>query len=66
MESRLEALECKLMAAEDLLDSLNMTLFRQQEAIELLQAQVLDLKRQLQNVQPRGPGRPEDEIPPHY
>ncbi|MBT0960187.1 SlyX family protein [Denitromonas iodatirespirans] len=66
MESRLEALECKLMAAEDLLDGLNMTLFRQQEAIELLQAQVLDLKRQLQTVQPRGPGRPEDEIPPHY
>ena len=60
MESRLEALECKLMAAEDMLDGMNMTLFRQQEAIELLQAQVLDLKRQLQSVQPRGAGRPED------
>lgn len=66
MESRLEALECKLMAAEDMLDGMNMTLFRQQEAIELLQAQVLDLKCQLQSVQPRGAGRPEDEIPPHY
>jgi SlyX protein len=54
------------MAAEDLLDGLNMTLFRQQEAIALLQSQVLDLKRQLQSAQPGSAGRPEDEIPPHY
>ncbi|TVT74124.1 MAG: SlyX family protein [Denitromonas halophila] len=66
MESRLDALECKLMAVEDLLDGLNMTLFRQQEAIALLQSQVLDLKRQLQSAQPGSAGRPEDEIPPHY
>ncbi|HPR05027.1 MAG TPA: SlyX family protein [Denitromonas sp.] len=66
MESRLDALECKLMAAEDLLDGLNMTLFRQQEAIALLQSQVLDLKRQLHSAQPGGAGRPEDEVPPHY
>jgi SlyX protein len=66
MESRLDALECKLMVVEDLLDGLNMTLFRQQEAIALLQSQVLDLKRQLQSAQPGSAGRPEDEIPPHY
>jgi SlyX protein len=67
LESRLTELEVKLAYAEDLIDSLNETVFRQQGQIDLLQAQLSLLHRQLQ--ENAADGQPRDlreEIPPHY
>jgi len=65
-ESRLTELEIKLAYTEDLVDTLNLTVFRQQEQLEALQRQLADLQRQLQSI-PSGPTRTAaDEIPPHY
>jgi len=65
-ESRLTELEIKLAYTEDLVDTLNLTVFRQQEQLEALQRQLADLQRQLQSI-PSGPARTAaDEIPPHY
>ncbi|KAF0102380.1 MAG: SlyX protein [bacterium] len=67
MESRMTELETKLSFAEDLLDSLNATVFRQQERIELLERQMRMLYEQMQSLRPADePGDPRAEIPPHY
>ncbi|NWG86466.1 MAG: SlyX family protein [Hydrogenophilaceae bacterium] len=66
MESRLTELEIKLSYAEDLLDELNRTVFRQQEQIESLQRQIVQLQRQLQDMEPPERGDLREEIPPHY
>jgi SlyX protein len=67
VESRVTELEVKLAYAEDMIDSLNKTVFRQQEQIELLQAQLSLLHRQLQeSVDDGRPREPREEIPPHY
>jgi SlyX protein len=69
MESRLAELELKLSLAEDTVDALNRTVFRQQQQIDLLQAQMRDLYRQLQSTDAAhtsGQANPRDEIPPHY
>ncbi|QEL63822.1 SlyX protein [Oryzomicrobium terrae] len=64
--TRLNELEIKLAYAEDLLETLNLTVFRQQEQIELLQRQLRELHQQVQAAGP-GEGRNlRDEIPPHY
>jgi SlyX protein len=66
MESRLIELEAKMSFAEDLLDALNQTVFRQQEQIELLERQVRLLHEQIQTLRPDEERDPRDEIPPHY
>lgn len=66
MESRLNELEAKMSLAEDLLDAVNRTVFRQQEQIERLQQEVRVLSQQLQDAAPAESTRPDDEIPPHY
>lgn len=66
MEPKIEALEIKLAWAEDLLETLNRTVFRQQEQIEVLQRQLDDLRRQVQAMPSGGAGSLRDEIPPHY
>lgn len=66
MESRLVELEAKLSFAEDLLDTLNLTVFRQQQRIDLLERQVRLLHEQLQALRPREVGDPREEVPPHY
>lgn len=64
MESRLNELEAKLSLAEDLLDALNRTVYRQQQQIDRLQQDLRTLRQQLHEVAPeRGAG---PEIPPHY
>lgn len=63
---RLERLETKLMLAEDLLDELNRTVYRQQQQIDLLQQHLRQLAQQVQSAQPAARLRPEDEVPPHY
>ena len=62
MEDRLDKLELKMMSAEDQLDELNRTVWRQQQEIELLREQVRELARQLKAVRPADPLRPEDEV----
>ncbi|MFA7292666.1 MAG: SlyX family protein [Rhodocyclaceae bacterium] len=66
VESRINELEIKLAYADDLLETLNLTVFRQQEQIEALQRQLSDLQRQVQAIPSRSPGNPQDEVPPHY
>ncbi|MDO9386594.1 MAG: SlyX family protein [Thiobacillus sp.] len=65
-QARLTELETKLAFAEDLLDTLNQTVVRQQGQIDSFQQQLRLLHRQLQDVQPDEARTPRDEIPPHY
>lgn len=67
LESRVTELEVKLSYAEDLIDTLNKTVFRQQEQIELLQAQLTVMHRKMQeSTADDTPRDPREEIPPHY
>ncbi len=66
MESRLNELEAKISLAEDLLDALNTTVYRQQQQIETLQQEVRDLRRQLRDAVPADAADPGAEVPPHY
>ena len=67
MNGRLTELEIKLSLTEDLVDELNRTVFRQQEQIDLLQAQLRLLYGQMQaRPEPEEPRNLRDEIPPHY
>ena len=66
MESRLNELEAKMSLAEDLLDALNRTVYRQQQQIDRLQQDMRALRQQLQDAAPAEPGSPGNEIPPHY
>lgn len=66
LESRLDEVEAKLAFAEDLLDRMNLTIFRQQEQIELLERQIRLLHEQLREVRPKEERDLRDEIPPHY
>ena len=66
MEARLNELEAKLSFAEDLLDALNRTVFRQHQQIDQLQQDVRALRRQLEDVAPAESGSPGGEVPPHY
>lgn len=65
-DARLEALEVKAAYAEDLLDQLNLALYRQHQRIEQLTAELSELRRQV----PEGGGAAasslRDELPPHY
>jgi SlyX protein len=69
MDQRLIAIESKLALAEDLLDTLNTTVYRQQEQIDSLQQQIRVLYQQLQQSAVSGSAEKRDlreEIPPHY
>ena len=68
LESRVTELEVKLSYAEDMIDSLNKALFRQQKQLDLLQEQFTLLHRQMrENAEPVGETlNPRDEMPPHY
>ena len=66
MENRLEKIESKLGLAEDLLDELNKTIYRQQQQIERMQYEMRTLRQQVQAAQPAEQRNLLDEIPPHY
>lgn len=66
MDDRLERIETKISFSEDLLDELNHTVYRQQQQIERLQAQVQHLYERLQDAAGARARDPRDEIPPHY
>lgn len=65
IEQRLADLEIKASYADDLLDQLNQTIFRQQQQIERLARELEALRRQM----PEGSAPFQslrDELPPHY
>jgi len=66
MESRITELEIKIGFAENLLDELNMTVFRQQQQIDQLLHEVRTLRQQMQAAAPAEARSLRDELPPHY
>ena len=70
MSDRMTELEIKLSLMEDTVDELNRTVFRQQEQIDLLQAQLRHMYRQMSaSAEAADGGKPyslRDELPPHY
>lgn len=67
MEDRLTELEIKVSLAEDLVEELNRTVYRQQQQIDLLQHQLRHLFQQMQpESEPAEQRNLRDEIPPHY
>ena len=67
MESRLTDLEIKVAFQEDLIETLNLAVARQQQQIDLLQAQFRALYHQVRASAPMAAeSDPQHEIPPHY
>ncbi|WP_420995752.1 SlyX family protein [Cupriavidus sp. 30B13] len=67
MESRLTELEIKVAFQDDLLETLNLAVARQQRQIDLLQEQLQALYQQMRSGGAGGPDNsPQHEIPPHY
>lgn len=66
MENRLTEIEIKLTQMEDLVETLNLTVFRQQEQIATLQQQHQLLSQQLQTLALSNARDPSEEVPPHY
>lgn len=70
-EDRITELEMKLTYAEDQIDALNQTVYKQQQALDKLAEAVLELREQGRN-QAQGGGSgagnfdPSFERPPHY
>ena len=66
MEDRLEKIETKLSLADDMIEELNKTVYRQQRQIEQMQQEMRTLRQQLQASLPPEQRNLMDEIPPHY
>lgn len=67
LENRIMDLEVKASYTDDLLEQLNMTIYRQQQQIDVLINEVRQLRQQV----PEGGGGAavrnlRDELPPHY
>ncbi len=65
-DERITELEIKVSFNEDLLDSLNLTLYRQQERIQRLEAELQALRQLMVSNLPTEQLSLRDEIPPHY
>ncbi|MFW2357510.1 SlyX family protein [Hydrogenophaga sp.] len=66
-DQRLTDLEIKASFADDLLDTLNAQVAKQQEQIDLLLREVSRLRqRDGDDGLSAGPRDPRDELPPHY
>lgn len=66
-DARLMELEIKLSYMEDLVEQLNMSVYRQQEAIAVLVEEVRTLRRQAAPAEGAALSRNlRDELPPHY
>jgi len=67
-EKRLENIECKLTSQEDLLDTLNQQVYRQQQKLDEMERLCSALARRLKEVTSNTAGQsglPHDR-PPHY
>lgn len=65
-ESRITELEIKLSYTEDLLDTLNALVARQQEDIAMLLREVVSLRHQGNEPGMAAPRNLRDDLPPHY
>ena len=65
IDHRLTELEIKASYTEDLLDQLNLTIYRQQQQIDGLVQQLMQLREQSPEAG-SGPRNLRDELPPHY
>jgi SlyX protein len=63
---RMTELEVKLAFAEDMLDALNATVYRQQQQIDRLLREMKELREQIASSTPGEFRSLRDEIPPHY
>lgn len=63
---RLEALEIKASYTDDLLDQLNLAIYRQQQQIGRLQEQLAELQRRGADAAGDASRSARDELPPHY
>ena len=66
IDRRLDELEIKASYADDLLDQLDMLIYRQQQQIDSLVEQVAQLRQQGAEAGAGGPRNLRDELPPHY
>lgn len=65
-DTRITDLEIKISYAEDLIDELNRTVYRQQQQIDLLLVEIKALRDLVRNAAPAEARSLRDEIPPHY
>ena len=65
-EARITELEIKLSYTEDLLDTLNGVVTRQQQDIDWLLREVAGLRQQSGDAGSPAPRNLRDELPPHY
>lgn len=66
LEARIMDLEVKASYADDLLEQLNMTIYRQQQQIDALINEVRQLRLQVPDGGQGAPRNLRDELPPHY
>nr|WP_314706394.1 SlyX family protein [uncultured Comamonas sp.] len=66
LEARVMDLEVKASYTDDLLEQLNMTIYRQQQQIDALINEVRQLRQQVPEGGHGGPSNLRDELPPHY
>lgn len=66
LETRLAEVEAKLAFAEDLLEKLNLEVFRHQEKLDSLQDQLRVVYARVEAAQPNDTRQSPDERPPHY
>ena len=65
-DQRLTELEIKASYSEDLLDQLNLTIYRQQQQIDRLLQELAYLRQQMPESSDGAPRNLRDELPPHY
>ena len=63
---RLNELEMKIALADDMLDQLNQTIFRQQQQIDALAQEIRSLRQQHPQDRNTSGTTLLDELPPHY
>ena len=63
---RLIELEIKSALADDALDQLSQTLFRQQEQLDALAKEVIRLRDLIARIEVDSPRSLRDDLPPHY
>ena len=65
-QDRLTEVEAKLAFAEDMIESLNQIVIRQQAQLDSMQQQLRLLHQRIKDVMPDETLNLRDEIPPHY
>ncbi|MCZ2406718.1 MAG: SlyX protein [Burkholderiales bacterium 68-12] len=66
LQQRLADLELKVADNDDLLDQMNLALYRQQQHIDRLTRELALLRQQMPEPGSGAPRSLRDEIPPHY